>query len=669
MAREQPITVNDAVYKLQLSLLDGIQDENQLFAAGSLMSRGDYEDVVTERSIANLCGYPLCRNSLPSDRSSKGRYHISLKEHKVYDLQETYMYCSSGCVINSRAFAMSLQDERCLILNSEKLNEVLSLFGNLRLDSGDDLGKNGDLGFSGLKIQENSPTKVREVSLEQWIGPSNAIEGYVPQRDCNSKPLPSKDIREGSKAKHAKLSSEKDLLIKEMDFTSTIITKDEYSVSKEPPGSMKTASNSKSKKAKGRAKDSEDQMTIFEKPSVVRKNDSERNSSGLKREKSKMVSKDNHSILEVPSASSPSTGSAGYTAEAEKKANVEKAAKSNGTVHKSSLQASGRKKSNRSVTWADEKIDGSGGGNLCEVRDVENRKDVPERSGGTDVEDENEKVRFASAEACAIALNQAAEAVASGESDATDAVSEAGIILLPHQSDVDEEEPVDDIEGEPEDDIGMLEPESASLKWPEKPGIPHSDLFDPEDSWYDAPPEGFSLTLSPFATMWMALFGWITSSSLAYIYGRDESYHEDYLSVNGKEYPRKIVLADGRSSEIKETLAGCLARALPGVVADLKLPTPISILEQGMGRMLDTMTFIDPLPAFRLKQWQVIVLLFIEALSVCRIPALTPHLTNRRILLPKVLDGAQLSIEEYEIMKDLMIPLGRAPHFSSQSGA
>lgn len=184
-------------------------------------------------------------------------------------------------------------------------------------------------------------------------------------------------------------------------------------------------------------------------------------------------------------------------------------------------------------------------------------------------------------------------------------VSEAGIIILSHQSDA--------AEGESEEDVDMLEPELAPLKWPRNPETAYSDLFEPEDSWYDAPPEGFSLAvsffclnqdrsdfyfsilnlcftrynltviqLSPFATMWMALFAWITSSSLAYIYGRDESFHEDYLSVNGKVYPCKIVLADGRSSEIKQTLAGCLARALPGLVADLRLPTPISTLEQGV---------------------------------------------------------------------------------------
>jgi len=82
--------------------------------------------------------------------------------------------------------------------------------------------------------------------------------------------------------------------------------------------------------------------------------------------------------------------------------------------------------------------------------------------------------------------------------------------------------------------------------------------------------------------MWNAIFSWMTSSSLAYIYGRDESFHEEYLSVNGREYPCKIVLSDGRSSEIKQTLAGCLARAFPPVVAGLRLPIPISTLEQGM---------------------------------------------------------------------------------------
>uniref|UniRef100_A0A2N9I4V9 RNA polymerase II subunit B1 CTD phosphatase RPAP2 homolog n=1 Tax=Fagus sylvatica TaxID=28930 RepID=A0A2N9I4V9_FAGSY len=572
MAKDQSISVNDAVYKLQLSLLGGITDESQLLAAGSLMSRSDYEDVVTERSITDHCGYPLCRNSLPSDRTRKGRYRISLKEHKVYDLQETYMYCSSSCVVNSQVFAKSLQDERCPVVNSEKLNEVLRLFGNMSLDSEGNLGKNGDLGLSGLKIREKTEIKTGEVSLEQWIGPSNAIEGYVPQRDYSSKPSPSKNRKEGSNANHTKSSGKKDFHISEMDFMSTIITQDEYSVSKMPSGSTETASNTKFKEPKGKmsCKDSDGQLSILENSPALTKNGSERG------ENSKIIKKDDPSIQEVSSTSNLCpTSFDSCTAKAEEEVHSEKAAKSSKTMLKSSLKPSGTKKFSRSVTWADKKVDSTGGGNLCEFSDAEN-KEGHEILGSTYVEANDKTLRFASAEACAMALSQAAEAVASGDSDITDAVSEAGIIILPYPH-----------EGESMEDDDLLEPEPAILQWPRKPGIPHSDLFDTEDTWYDAPPEDFSLTLSPFATMWMALFAWITSSSLAYIYGRDESFHEEYLSVNGREYPCKSTLADGRSSEIKQTLAGCLARALPGLVADLRLPTPISILEQGMVLILN----------------------------------------------------------------------------------
>lgn len=93
--------------------------------------------------------------------------------------------------------------------------------------------------------------------------------------------------------------------------------------------------------------------------------------------------------------------------------------------------------------------------------------------------------------------------------------------------------------------------------------------------------------LSAFATMWNALFTWTTSSTLAYIYGRDENLHEEYLLVNVREYPQKIVLGDGRSSEIKQTLDGYLDRALPGVVTELRLRLPLSNLEKGMVLILN----------------------------------------------------------------------------------
>lgn len=650
MEKDQPVSVKDAVHKIQLHLLEGIQNENQLFAAGSFISRSDYEDVVTERSIGKLCGYPLCSNNLPSDRPRKGRYRISVKEHKVYDLQETYMYCSSGCVINSRAFVISLQEERCSILDTAKFDQVMMLFEGLSLSSEEGLGKNGDLGMSDLKIHEKMEAKSGDVSLEEWIGPSNAIEGYVPQRDRSSKLLHSNNRKEGPKLNQSFQFKGEDLLTNEMDFISTIITGDEMNIPKGTSSQSQIVSNSKLQKAKPKAsqKDGGNRFTKLEAPPASNRRESEPS-------KGRILS-DYQSAL---ADSSTPNHCDSFVVTTDREQELCEVVQMGETTRKSSLKSSRAKNMIRSVTWADEeKVDNVHMGNLCEFRETEGLKEGDECL--VTAEDDDSLQRFASAEVCAIALSQAAEAVASGESDITDAVSEAGIIILPPSHDSCKEQS--------QEDIHVVESEPAPLKWPQKPGLSHSNFFNSEDSWYDNPPEGFILTLSTFATMWMALFQWITSSSLAYIYGRDESCHEEFSWVNGKEYPQKIVLSDGRSSEIKQTLARCLARALPGLVSELRLPTPISTLERSLGCLLDTMSFIDALPPLRMKQWQVIVFLFVEALSVCRLPALTPHLTSRTMLLHKVVDGSQISVEEYEVMKDLIIPLGRLLQFSAQSG-
>nr|XP_016454339.1 PREDICTED: putative RNA polymerase II subunit B1 CTD phosphatase RPAP2 homolog [Nicotiana tabacum]XP_016454340.1 PREDICTED: putative RNA polymerase II subunit B1 CTD phosphatase RPAP2 homolog [Nicotiana tabacum] len=239
---------------------------------------------------------------------------------------------------------------------------------------------------------------------------------------------------------------------------------------------------------------------------------------------------------------------------------------------RSSLKSSNYTKMTRSVTWADENIDkGTVKKMECSSEISEEADQAYRGSGPTDMEEVDDSYRFESAEACAAALKQAAKAVASG-SDVPDAVSNAGIIILPPPQEVDKAILQENDE--------VLDTKPAPLKWPRKQGVPNYDVFESEDSWYDSPPEGFNLNVL----------------------------------------------------------------------------------------LIDTMSFVDPLPAFRIKQWQLIVLLFLDALSICRIPVLTPYMTGRRTLLPKVLDGAQISAVEYEIMKDLIIPLGRVPQFSMQSG-
>ncbi|CAL9766540.1 unnamed protein product [Musa acuminata subsp. burmannicoides] len=655
-------TVADAVYQIQQALLNGAaRSEQHLLAAAALLSRSDYEDVVVELSIADVCGYPLCRNPLPSDRQKRGRYRISLREHKVYDLEETYKYCCEACVVSSRAFSATLSSERSSDVSASKIEEILGLFRRQESSDGD-LGMDGDLGISSLTIRERSDAEKGEVSLGEWIGPSNAIEGYVPNYDRN---------RGGVKQNQKPKKKVEDAAPGEVEFESAVILENEdvglaYSsrgtvdaseaiakkleevvLEERKAKTTKSASKSSKSKASKHSKKNKTHKVEFMSTIIVGEqvppgsSAAAQNTPKLDYTSTTFVGDKESLISELDSGihMESTTGSQKVAYEFEKKVSMDK-----GSVLKSSLKTSRSKNASRSVKWADERE------NMAQ----EERKDdlksstKPEES---QVEDDS-SLRFASAEACAAALTQAAEAVASGIAEAGDAASEAGIVILPQPKCVDE--------GDVEEDEDTFEFDRGYVKWPKKTLLLDTDMFDVEDSWHDTPPEGFDLKLSSFATMWMALFGWITCSSLAYIYGCDKSSQEDFLYVNGREYPHKIILKDGHSSEIKRTIDGCICRALSGLVMEISLPVPLSTLERTVGCLLDTMSFVDALPSFKLEQWQVVVLLFLDALSVRRLPSLASQVTNMDLLLHKVLNPAEVSSQEYDSMRDLFTPLGRS---------
>ncbi|WOG86701.1 hypothetical protein DCAR_0205919 [Daucus carota subsp. sativus] len=643
MANKALVSVADTIYELQKHLLDGIQTDTQLHAAGSLMSKNDYKHVVTERSIAKSCGYPLCPNDLSCNHvKSKGKYHISLREHRVYDLEEMRMYCSMKCLVESKAFLGTLQEERSTVLDVSKIEEIMGVFG---VRGNDGVGNKRRLRVEGLTIRENEEVAIGEVV----VGDANAIEGYVPK---GSRGLDGKNQKQVIKPSKKKPAEKNDLNFSEFDFMSTIITQDEYSVFKVSSQLLAagSGSNVNSSGSKVRFEEMNDQFAALGMSS-----DHASSSSKTKFEEPNQDG-DVVDMIDNLSISSGCQGGPGVNViEARKGALSGKTDERNVGMLKPSLKSLSSKNVTRSVTWADEKS--AGNRRLFEGSELEDTKQDSEGLNRTNME-ENDSLRLASAEACAVALSQAAEAVASGDSDVPDAVSEAGIIVMPP--------PTYDERRDADMDTDM---EPAAIKWPQKQGITASDFFDnSEDSWYDDAPEGFNLILSPFASMFMSLFSWISSSSLAYIYGRDESSHEEYLSVNGREYPRRVMAIDNRSSEIKLAVAGCLSRTFPELVNDLRLPVPVSTLEKGMSYLLDTMSFMDPVPPFSTKQWHVIIFLFLDALSVSRVPSIAPYIKSKRKLLQKVLDGAKISEEEYGLLKDLVLPLGRVPYFSAQSG-
>jgi hypothetical protein len=119
-------SMKKAVLEVQLILLDGVDTDAQLHAAGRILAQSEYSDVVEERYIAKVCGYPRCGNALSAENARKGRYRISLSAKKVYDLEESRHFCSPGCLIASKDFGNKLPVRQDVIESSESLLEILA---------------------------------------------------------------------------------------------------------------------------------------------------------------------------------------------------------------------------------------------------------------------------------------------------------------------------------------------------------------------------------------------------------------------------------------------------------------------------------------------------------------------------------------------------------------
>ncbi|KAK3137576.1 hypothetical protein QOZ80_5BG0454170 [Eleusine coracana subsp. coracana] len=672
-----PGTVSWAVLRVQTALLDGRAANNEPLlhaAAPSLLSRSDYDDVVTERTISNECGYPACPNPLPPPapgaKAAAPRFHISLREHRVYDLEEARKFCSERCLVASAAFAASLPPERPFGVPPDRLDALVAL-----VESGGGLGLGFPAAEDGKKegkamkveIKEKEVAGAGEVTLLDWIGPSDAIEGYVPRRDRAAegpKPEAKPNKVAGSEQSRSKTLDSRNAA-PDKDGMSTSSSSVETHVNSEVivkrMGDMVISENTKTQKKKTTKTQSkvlkeedDDMLSSCISDSIAKQLENvvlEEKKSSKKKKASKASSKAQKSKRITRPAASAEDSMQAHTEQLQEEfsraVNIGKDETSDVKTRpalKSSLKVSGSKSGTQSVTWADEN------GSVLEIT----KPFESHSSGVNQFEGIDSSLRRASAEACAAALIKAAEAISSGTSGVEDAVSNAGIIILPdrlHQEQLENEKNTD---GDDEFEI-----DRGIVKWPKKTVLMDTDMFEVDDSWHDTPPEGFSLTLSAFATMWSALFGWVSRSSLAYVYGLDGDSVEEMLIANGREYPEKKVLKDGHSSEIRRALDTCVCNAVPVLISNLKLQTPLSKLELTLGYLIDTMSFVDALPPLRARQWQLMVLVLLDALSIHRLPALAPIMSNYK-LMQKMLNAAQVSREEYDSMIDLILPFGRS---------
>ena len=97
-----------AAYEVQWMLLEPGVAPAALEAAAAVLQPQHYEDVVVERALDGLCGYPLCEQSAPA-RGQGRQMLVSASERKVYDISSLHNFCGRECAQRSKQYMERLQ--------------------------------------------------------------------------------------------------------------------------------------------------------------------------------------------------------------------------------------------------------------------------------------------------------------------------------------------------------------------------------------------------------------------------------------------------------------------------------------------------------------------------------------------------------------------------------
>ncbi|XP_048018403.1 putative RNA polymerase II subunit B1 CTD phosphatase rpap2 [Megalobrama amblycephala] len=148
-----------ALQVVERLLEDSVTEEFLIDCAWYITST-NYKDTVEERSIAKVCGYPVCPNKLINVPAQ--RFKISTKTNRVYDITERKCFCSNFCYKASKCFEFQISKTPLWLRKDESPPEVK-------------LMKEGDGGSSGQEIKlVDKPLK--EADIENPV--PDILESY-----------------------------------------------------------------------------------------------------------------------------------------------------------------------------------------------------------------------------------------------------------------------------------------------------------------------------------------------------------------------------------------------------------------------------------------------------------------------------------------------------------
>ncbi|XP_074654923.1 RNA polymerase II subunit B1 CTD phosphatase Rpap2-like [Tubulanus polymorphus] len=125
--------------KIVEELIEDCVSETDFTEQAKFIERSHYDDIVEERLIGQLCGYPLCANKLKQVLNQK--FYVSTKQNRVYDVSERKKFCSNHCFKASRFLKDQISTEP---IEKRDPDKVVTRLKFLEKSSGD-CGQPGDV--------------------------------------------------------------------------------------------------------------------------------------------------------------------------------------------------------------------------------------------------------------------------------------------------------------------------------------------------------------------------------------------------------------------------------------------------------------------------------------------------------------------------------------------
>ncbi|XP_006634860.2 putative RNA polymerase II subunit B1 CTD phosphatase rpap2 [Lepisosteus oculatus] len=152
-AVRRKLQLEQRALRLVEELLEDSVTEDFLLGCAKSITPGNYRDVVDERSIVKLCGYPVCQNKLVN--VPKQQYKISTRTNKVYDITERKCFCSNFCYKASKYFEGQIPKTPLWSREEESFPDVT-------------LMKQGESGSSGEEVRiAAEPVRLSEIETPQ----------------------------------------------------------------------------------------------------------------------------------------------------------------------------------------------------------------------------------------------------------------------------------------------------------------------------------------------------------------------------------------------------------------------------------------------------------------------------------------------------------------------